>query len=413
MTHTIRLSGCLARPNPPDRPLFLGLRGSYGAQEIQLELSPEWEGLTITATFRAPGGSARDTVRVLVPAGGRFAVPPEATASSSLTQPGTIVFAGLAEGVQRLSATLPYEVEDTLSPAGPEQSVTPTILDQAIAQTGAARDEAAAAAQAAQTAADTLGAALTDAQEAVSTAQAAADKALTAAAHSPKLSTEGTWLVWDSAADSYRDTGLSAAGLPGPQGEPGADGPQGPKGDTGPQGPKGDTGTGINLSGSYESYEALAAAHPVGSEGDAYTVKGYLWVWTDGVWVNAGQLQGAKGDAGPQGEPGADGKDGYTPVKGVDYLTEAETASFKGEILAEVPGLVSDAVAGAITSHNAAADAHTDLRQTVLDLESRLFEIETNGGGGGALNSFSLLFDGLDGAGISGVWNKGLARLEF
>lgn len=423
MIHTIRLSGCFARPDPPDRPLFLGLRSCYGTQQIQLEPAPEWEGLTITATFRVPGGRARDAVRVLVPPEGLFDVPPEATASSSLTQPGTIVFAGLAEGVQRLSVTLPYEVGDTLSPAGPEQNATPTVLDQAIAQTGAARDEAAAAAQAAQN---------------------AADKAQTAAARGPKLSAENTWLIWDSAAEGYQDSGLSAAGFPGPEGEPGPagpqgpqgpkgdpgeTGPQGPQGDAGPQGPqgpkgpKGDTGTGITLAGSYESYEGLVAAHPGGNNGDAYTVKGDLWVWTDGAWANAGQLQGAKGDPGPQGpqgEPGADGadgQDGKTPVKGVDYLTGAEVAAFKAEVLAEAPeavsGFVADTVAGAVASHNASADTHPELRQTLLALESRLMELEENGTGGGAINSFSLLFDNPDGLDVSGVWNQALARLEF
>ena len=71
-------------------------------------------------------------------------------------------------------------------------------------------------------------------------------------------------------------------GLQGPQGETG---PQGPQGETGPQGPRGETG-----------------------------------------------LQGPRGETGPQGPQGDTGEAGYTPVKGVDYFTDAE----KGEMIQAV-----------------------------------------------------------------------------
>ena len=71
-------------------------------------------------------------------------------------------------------------------------------------------------------------------------------------------------------------------GLQGPQGETGL---QGPRGETGPQGPRGETG-----------------------------------------------LQGPRGETGPQGPQGDTGEAGYTPVKGVDYFTDAE----KGEMIQAV-----------------------------------------------------------------------------
>lgn len=80
-------------------------------------------------------------------------------------------------------------------------------------------------------------------------------------------------------------------GEPGPAGKDGIDGAPGPKGDTGdvgPQGPAGEQG-------------------PKGDKGDT------------------GE-QGPQGIQGPQGPAGADG---YTPVKGTDYFTEADIAAIK------------------------------------------------------------------------------------
>lgn len=75
---------------------------------------------------------------------------------------------------------------------------------------------------------------------------------------------------------------------------------QGAKGD---KGDKGADGTGVTISGSYDAYEELVAAHPTGNAGDAYMVSGNLYVWsaTKNAWDNVGRIQG------PQGEAGADG----------------------------------------------------------------------------------------------------------
>lgn len=47
--------------------------------------------------------------------------------------------------------------------------------------------------------------------------------------------------------------------------------------------------------------------------------------------------QGEQGIQGIQGEPGKDGEDGYTPVKGVDYYTEAEKQEIINAVLAAIP----------------------------------------------------------------------------
>ena len=87
-----------------------------------------------------------------------------------------------------------------------------------------------------------------------------------------------------------------ATGPEGPQGEQGPEGPQGEQGPEGPQGPKGETGE-------------TGATGPEGP-------------------------QGPKGDTGATGPAGADG---YTPVKGTDYYTEAD----KSEMVAAVKAALS------------------------------------------------------------------------
>ena len=85
----------------------------------------------------------------------------------------------------------------------------------------------------------------------------------------------------------------------------------------GPQGPKGDTGTGLDIKGSYESLKALQAGVQSPAQGDMYNVGAaapytiYMWDTTDTPdWKSQGQLQGAKGDPGPQGPKGDTGDTG-------------------------------------------------------------------------------------------------------
>lgn len=113
-------------------------------------------------------------------------------------------------------------------------------------------------------------------------------------------------------------------GSRGPKGDTGDTGPRGPKGDTGPagsqgpQGPKGEDGAGLTIRGSFESAEALKAAYPAGTPGDAYMVQGELYVWVkdDAEWVCVGSIQGPKGDPGDTGPQGPKGEKGDTGLQG-------------------------------------------------------------------------------------------------
>lgn len=144
MVHKIQLTNYTARLISENGDLKLGTQNSYGTEQLQLVLSSEWKDLTVTATFYAPG--VRGGTRVLADADGMITVPPEATSGTWTIQPGRIVFAGNSDGIQRISYDLSYTVIGHSEIEGENSKVTPSILAQAIAQTGAARDEAVSAA---------------------------------------------------------------------------------------------------------------------------------------------------------------------------------------------------------------------------------------------------------------------------
>ena len=121
-------------------------------------------------------------------------------------------------------------------------------------------------------------------------------------------------------------------------------------GPPGPQGPKGDPGDSYTVKGLYATLSALQAAHPTGSEGDAWFVGTsdsnmvYQWDVDQASWVNVGALKGPKGETGetgPQGPQGARGEKGDTGPQGekgdkgdaftYSDFTSEQLASLKGE----------------------------------------------------------------------------------
>lgn len=63
-------------------------------------------------------------------------------------------------------------------------------------------------------------------------------------------------------------------------------------------GKDGADGTSVTILGSYNTLAELQAAHPTGSDGDAYMVAGDLYVWNGSAWEDVGQIQGPQGPAG-------------------------------------------------------------------------------------------------------------------
>ena len=131
--HEIRLNQYSAVPADRTRRFSLGTKDSYGIEQLRIVPGEGWDGLTITATFHPPEGEA---VQVLVPADGLIDVPPEATRSGSELplKYGKIVFAGVADGVQRISCNLPYTVMEHAPVEGAESSgPAPSWYEQAAA----------------------------------------------------------------------------------------------------------------------------------------------------------------------------------------------------------------------------------------------------------------------------------------
>lgn len=131
--HEIRLNQYSAVPADRTRRFPLGTKDSYGIEQLRIVPGEGWDGLTITATFHPPEGEA---VQVLVPADGLIDVPPEATRSGSELplKYGKIVFAGVADGMQRISCNLPYTVMEHAPVDGAASSgPSPSWYEQAAA----------------------------------------------------------------------------------------------------------------------------------------------------------------------------------------------------------------------------------------------------------------------------------------
>lgn len=83
---------------------------------------------------------------------------------------------------------------------------------------------------------------------------------------------------------------------------------------------------------------STAAIYPPTTKGQA----GQVWVSDGGVggqWEDkpSDGAQGPKGETGPAGPQGPKGDDGVTPVRGVDYWTEADKQEIINDVIASLP----------------------------------------------------------------------------
>ena len=143
--HVIKLNGYNATTENGEK-LELGTFDSYGEEQLQIVKAQNWENLSVIATFNPPN---KKPVQVAVDSvTGVIKVPKEATAD--LYGVGTIVFVGLADGVQRISADLKYIVRKHSNASGTEPAEpTPDLLQQVLTLS---RDAQAAAKNAEQSA---------------------------------------------------------------------------------------------------------------------------------------------------------------------------------------------------------------------------------------------------------------------
>ena len=162
-------------------------------------------------------------------------------------------------------------------------------------------------------------------------------------------------------------------GVKGDKGDRGVQGIQGVKGDTGDrgpdgkQGPKGDPGKPFSIAKVFPSKDTMNGDGL--SEGDFVMIasnvndpnNATLFTWTGSEFKEIADLSGAQGiqgpqgpqgEQGPKGDPGErgpegqqgvqgkNGNDGHTPVRGVDYWTDAD----KQSIYDETKQYVEDAI---------------------------------------------------------------------
>ena len=187
----------------------LGTKDSYGLEQIKIIRGEGWTELEVLAVFHTPGGAA---IKKTVGADGVLEVPPEATAG--LAGQGKIVFVGLAEDKQRITADLTYSIRDHSgidgdNPGTPTPDVVQQILENsnnAVRVAQAAKDAAENAHRAAEDAAIKAG---EEAGGAAASAAAAKDSADTANA-AKNAAAESAGAAADSEANA--EAAATAAG---------------------------------------------------------------------------------------------------------------------------------------------------------------------------------------------------------
>lgn len=261
--HVIKLDGYNATTENGEK-LELGTFDSFGEEQLQIDKAPDWVNLSVIATFNPPN---RKPVQAVVDSvTGVIKVPKEATAGWYGV--GTIVFVGLADGVQRISSDVEYIVRRHSNASGTEPAEpTPDLLQQVLTLS---KD--------AQTAAK-------NAEDVANSVREDADNGKFIGPVGPQgpVGPRGAQGIQGEKGDT---------GERGPQGEQGVQGVQGEKGDTGAQGPVGETG-------------------PVGPKGDTGP-------------------QGKRGEQGPQGEVGPEGPAGKDGVQ-IDDAAVSEDAPWSSK----------------------------------------------------------------------------------
>lgn len=90
-------------------------------------------------------------------------------------------------------------------------------------------------------------------------------------------------------------------------------------------------------------------------------------------------------------------------------LTASQRPTVDAYTQAQTDTLVSDS----ISTHNGSATAHSDIRNSVADLQASIQAIELKYGTNVTENSFTVSFSTLDDVTMTGVWNADQARIEF
>ena len=249
--NVITLSGYSATADV--KRLELGTFDSYGIEQLQVIKGDGWEDLNVIATFNPPN---KKPVQVVVDSvTGIFDVPKEAT--EKLYGVGTIVFVGLADGVQRISADVEYIVRKHSNANGTEPAEpTPSVVEQILTEAQNANTNSAEAKNLATDAKDIAQSVRDDADNGKFNGKdgkdgAKGDKGETGTTPRLKIGEDNLWNVSYDNGATWVSLGVKATGATGEDGSDGLTPYIGENGnwwlgdtDTGvsAKGPKGDPG---------------------------------------------------------------------------------------------------------------------------------------------------------------------------
>ena len=358
--------------------LVLGTWDSYGTEQLLLRPGPEWEGLTIDATFHNTPND--EGVTVLADTDGLVPVPPEACMRASKC--ATITFRGVQDGVQRISCNLPYVVLDHAQVPGANSTATPSENAQALAQmqdlrdgavdakrhAEAARDAAANSAIAAKESETNAGQSATaakTAQSAAETAKAGAETAQKAAASSASsASTSASTAMTQAAAASSATAAKASEAAAGKSAQGAAASESAAKAaQTAAETAKANADTAASNAAAKATAAAKSAVATKESETSASQS---ATAAANSATAAAASATAAAGDA----KTASDAAAGATDAKAAAVAAQKDAAASKAA--------AANSSAAAKTSEDAAAKSATDADNTANSIKDSMMQIAAN-----------------------------------
>lgn len=298
--NVIKLSGYSATADV--KRLELGTFDSFGIEQLQVIKGDGLEDLSVIATFNPPN---KKPVQVVVDSvTGIFDVPKEAT--EKLYGVGTIVFVGLADGVQRISADVEYIVKKHSNASGTEPAEpTPSVVQQILTEAQNANKTSADAKKLATDAKDIAQSVRTDADEGKFNGKdgAKGDKGDTGATPQLKIDEDNLWQVSYDNGETWVSLGVKATGAAGKDGADGLTPYIGKNGNWW----VGDTDTGVSAKGDRGDTGAKGADGVSPTASVTQTDDGAKITVTDANGTTTATIR--NGTDGKDGAPGAAGKD--------------------------------------------------------------------------------------------------------
>lgn len=283
----------------------LGTFDSYGEEQLQIVKAQNWENLNVIATFNPPN---KKPVQVVVDSvTGIIKVPKEATAD--LYGVGTIVFVGLADGVQRISTDVKYNVRKHSNANGTEPAEpTPSVVQQILTEAQNANVNSAKAKKLATDAKDIAQSVRDDADNGKFNGKdgAKGDKGDVGTTPQLKIGEDNLWHVSYDNGATWVSLGIKATGAAGKDGEDGKNGLTPYIGENGNWW-VGDTDTGVSAKGDKGDTGAKGADGVSPTASVTQTDDGAKFTVTDASGTTTAIIR--NGTDGRDGAPGAPGKD--------------------------------------------------------------------------------------------------------